>query len=159
MEWASWYYEEAELLDQGRWQAWLERFHPDARYEVWLTEVRFHEPQGEQLTYHPLIADDRLALGIRVQRLLDGLAWSERPRHLTTRLVGNLMAEPLASGRWRVKSTVLLWQWSVSQGRDGVLGFRRTDELAQADGKWQITHRRVELGSDQVTEGALSLLL
>lgn len=146
-------------MDQGQWKAWLERFHSDARYEVWLTEVRFDEGRGEQPTYHPLIADDRLALGIRVQRLLDGLAWSERPRHLTTRLVGNLMAECLPSGRWRVKSTVLLWQWSVPQGRGGVVGFRRSDELAQTDGKWQIAHRRVELGSDQVTEGAFSLLL
>jgi 3-phenylpropionate/cinnamic acid dioxygenase small subunit len=78
-------YDEAELLDEGRFEDWLERFADDAVY--WLpVDTTRHEPRsGLNLIY-----DDRRRLQDRVSRLRGGFSHTEEPLSRTSHVIGNV---------------------------------------------------------------------
>jgi 3-phenylpropionate/cinnamic acid dioxygenase small subunit len=78
-------YDEAELLDRGEFEAWLDLFTEDAVY--WLpVDTSRHEPRGGL----NLIYDDRRRLEDRIRRLRSGLSHTEDPLSRTSHLIGNV---------------------------------------------------------------------
>src|SRR4030081_318458 len=78
-------YEEAELLDRGDFEAWLNLLADDAVY--WLpVDTSRHEPRGGL----NLIYDDRHRLEDRIRRLRSGFSHTEEPLSRTSHLLGNL---------------------------------------------------------------------
>jgi len=78
-------YDEAELLDCGDFEAWLDLLTDDAVY--WLpVDTSRHEPRGGL----NLIYDDRHRLEDRVRRLGSGLSHTEDPPGRTSHLIGNV---------------------------------------------------------------------
>ena len=96
-----WLYAEARLLDERRYDLWLERMSPAVRYRIptreyvtqgdprdfsqWATDREFGRPRSLDL-----IDDDAEGLRSRVGRLQTGMAWAETPPSMTRRLVGNV---------------------------------------------------------------------
>ena len=69
-------YAEATLLDDERYQEWLELFAEDGRY--W---VPLHGARQDATEKRNSIADeDRMLLSLRIERLRAGLAHSQQPR-------------------------------------------------------------------------------
>ena len=69
-------YMEASLLDDERYQEWLDLFADDGRY--W---VPLHGARQEATEKRNSIADeDRILLSLRIERLRAGLAHSQQPR-------------------------------------------------------------------------------
>jgi 3-phenylpropionate/cinnamic acid dioxygenase small subunit len=78
-------YDEAELLDRGDFEGWLDRFSDDAVY--WLpVDTSRHEPRGAL----NLIYDDRRRLEDRIRRLRGGFSHTEDPLSRTSHLIGSL---------------------------------------------------------------------
>jgi 3-phenylpropionate/cinnamic acid dioxygenase small subunit len=78
-------YDEAELLDHGDFEAWLDLFTDDAIY--WLpVDTSRQEPRGGL----NLIYDDRRRLEDRVRRLRSGFSHTEEPLSRTSHLLGNV---------------------------------------------------------------------
>jgi benzoate/toluate 1,2-dioxygenase beta subunit len=78
-------YDEAELLDRGDFQGWLDLFTDDAVY--WLpVDTSRQEPRGGL----NLIYDDRHRLEDRIGRLRSGLSHTEDPISRTSHLIGNV---------------------------------------------------------------------
>lgn len=153
-------YQEAVWLDEGRWQTWLGLLDPAIRYRVVVHDVAYVEKVGEIHEPLAVIDDDATLLRIRVGRIVDGLAWSEAPRSITSRVVGNLLIAPgEESGTWMANTTTLIWKWSVVQGEGVVFGYQRHDSLIPHHEGWRILHREVVLGSDQIVGSALSIVL
>jgi len=83
---ADFLYHEAALLDERRFEEWLELFTDDAVYWV---------PQGDEpdpLRQVSLVYDDRRRLHERVLRLTGGFAFSQDPPSRTCHIVGNVRA-------------------------------------------------------------------
>src|ERR1700742_3372342 len=80
-------FNEADLLDQWRLPEWLELFTEDATYEVPGTDLPADASSDTNLFY---IADDRIRLGERVERLMKRTAHAEFPHSKTSRIVGNV---------------------------------------------------------------------
>jgi 3-phenylpropionate/cinnamic acid dioxygenase small subunit len=130
---------EARLLDQGRFEAWLELFATDAIY--WIP----HVPSGGDPRREVSIAfDDRRRLGDRVARLRTGLAWSQIPPSRTCHQLTNLEVWRGASGdAVVVRSTFVVHEIRGATERSlaGWCGHR----LRRESGGWKIVVKQVNL--------------
>jgi benzoate/toluate 1,2-dioxygenase subunit beta len=82
---AEFVYDEADLLDEGRFEDWLELFAEDGVYWVPIDTRRTEPRRGLNLVF-----DDRARLCDRVGRLQSGFSHTEEPISRTSHVVGNL---------------------------------------------------------------------
>lgn len=80
---------EAQLLDDGHFDAWLALFTADARY--WVPSQPNQESPYDTVS---LMYDDRRLLETRVRRLADPRIYSQEPRSRTSRIVTNVTVAP-----------------------------------------------------------------
>jgi biphenyl 2,3-dioxygenase beta subunit len=115
-----WLYQEAQMLDERRFDLWIGLLDTDIRYRI---PSRAYIRQGHVKDFStwsvdreleapdtlPLIDDDLRALRSRVERLQTGMAWAETPPSMTRRLVSNVMIQAVDElGRLSVVSTIFL---------------------------------------------------
>jgi benzoate/toluate 1,2-dioxygenase beta subunit len=137
---------EAALLDEGRFEAWLELFAPDGTY--W---VPAQPEQPDPLDHVSLFYEDRALLAMRIERLRHPDAHALAVPIRTSRLVGNAaMAEPVGADLVVRSRFQLLEQ----QGeRQRLFAGAYTHRLARADGIFRIRQKRVDLvGADSAHE-------
>jgi benzoate/toluate 1,2-dioxygenase beta subunit len=79
---------EARLLDDGRFDEWLQLFTDDACYWVPSTPAQASPRETVSLIY-----DDRRLLETRVRRLASPRLYSQEPRSRTSRMVTNVSIE------------------------------------------------------------------
>ena len=156
-------YSEATLLDEHRFEEWLQLFTPEARYRVpTRTNRASRTPEPENLLAPEAPAhfdDDYRGLAVRVARLTSGLAWSEYPISRTRRLVSNVQLRALPTpGELEVKSAFLLYRSRQEHAVDLFAGLRH-DVLRQAEapGAWRIVQRTVLLDQTVILAGNLSV--
>jgi 3-phenylpropionate/cinnamic acid dioxygenase small subunit len=104
---------EAALLDEARFDDWLDLFTEDARY--WVPS----EPnQASPYDTVSLIYDDRRLLETRVRRLASPQIYSQEPRSRTSRIVTNVgIASVDSVGTYLVRSKFLLIEYRREQQR------------------------------------------
>lgn len=68
-------YDEARMLDEGRYENWLDLFHPDGIY--WMP---LHNDEVEEDNITSLFYDDLLLLRVRVARLSNRSTFSQQPK-------------------------------------------------------------------------------
>lgn len=78
-------YLEARLLDEGRFEDWLDLYTDDCLY--W---VPFHPGGGDPETEVSIALDDRRRLEDRVVWLRNAYIWSQIPRSRTIRMISNV---------------------------------------------------------------------
>ncbi len=130
---------EARLLDQLRYEEWLTLFARECIYWVPATP-NAGDPRREVA----VMFDDRRRLEDRVFRLRTGFAWSQAPASRTVRLIANV--EVFAADRddvRMVRSNFLIHEFWGDETRflSGWAGHR----FAQADGRWEIAAKQVNL--------------
>jgi 3-phenylpropionate/cinnamic acid dioxygenase small subunit len=144
---AAFLFDEAELLDERRWDAWLALFAEDGAYWVPLTQ-----DQPDPVNHVSLFYEDALMREVRARRLEEKRAWSQQPMARASRLVGNLrLLEPPAGTDIMVRSTFHLVEWRAPRQR--VLAGRYTHRLRRHGMAYRILEKRVDLvDSDGVHE-------
>jgi 3-phenylpropionate/cinnamic acid dioxygenase small subunit len=130
---------EARLLDQLRYEEWLTLFARECIYWVPATP-NAGDPRREVA----VMFDDRRRLEDRVFRLRTGFAWSQAPASRTVRLITNV--EVFATDRddvRMVRSNFLIHEFWGDETRflSGWAGHR----FAQADGRWEIAAKQINL--------------
>ena len=129
---------EARLLDEGKFDAWLALFTPDALY--WVPS----EPdQADPVGTVSLIYDDRRLLETRVRRLASPRMYSQEPRSRTSRLVGNITLEEFNGESCTVRSKFLMIEYRREQQR--LFGGTALHRLVQSDGRIMIAWKRIDL--------------
>src|SRR5712692_6359724 len=146
-------YQEAELLDERRFEAWLELFTEDARYWMPLRRnVKFEELDreftraGQDINWFD---EGKDTLTQRVKQILTGVHWAEEPLSRICHMVANvqiLHATPSVSEPAEVtaKSRFLIYRNRVETETDLLVG-KREDVLRKVDGQWKIAQRKVVL--------------
>lgn len=142
-------YEEAELLDERRFDQWLDLFTDDARYWMPLRRnVRFGEhAQRENTREQQDVAwfdEGKETLTKRVQQINTGIHWGEEPLSRTCHLVTNVQILEQRGDELRIKSRFLLYRNRLQDETDLLAG-KREDTLRRVDGRWKIAHRRITL--------------
>src|SRR3954466_11942913 len=81
-------YRQAELLDEKRWEDYVDLFADDGMY--WMP------PEPSHATWEgmpAIFAEDRSLMTVRMKRVLHPDAWSQRPLWGTNHVVGNVVVE------------------------------------------------------------------
>jgi 3-phenylpropionate/cinnamic acid dioxygenase small subunit len=129
---------EARLLDDGKFDAWLALFTPEAWY--WVPS----EPdQADPVETVSLIYDDRRLLETRVRRLASPRMYSQEPRSRTSRMIGNVTIEETGKGFATVRSKFMMIEYRREQQR--LFGGTALHRLLQTDGRVMIAWKRVDL--------------
>jgi 3-phenylpropionate/cinnamic acid dioxygenase small subunit len=142
-------YQEAALLDSGKFHDWLDLFTDDARYWVPVRESvqgeteSFPEEGSYAVNY---MNDDKEFLTARIKRLDTGVAHAETPPSRTRHYVSNVQVqlEEDGSGEVTAFSNFIVYQGRRERSDYQFFG-RREDRLRRVDGSWRIAHRRVYL--------------
>jgi 3-phenylpropionate/cinnamic acid dioxygenase small subunit len=150
---ANFLYHEAEVLDERRYEEWLDLLADDVRYwmpirrNVRLGELeREFTREGQDVNWFD---EGKDTLTRRVQQILTGVHWAEEPLSRLCHMVSNvqlLAAEPslLEPVRARVKSRFLIYRNRVETETDILVG-KREDTLRRVDGGWKISRRKIVL--------------
>jgi 3-phenylpropionate/cinnamic acid dioxygenase small subunit len=146
-------YHEAELLDERRYEAWLELLADDVRY--WMPmrrNVRFGELERE-FTREGLdinwFDEGKDTLTRRVQQILTGVHWAEEPLSRLCHMLSNMQllhVRPSAqeAAEVSVKCRFLIYRNRVETETDILVG-KREDLLRRVNGSWQIAQRKIIL--------------
>jgi 3-phenylpropionate/cinnamic acid dioxygenase small subunit len=146
-------YQEAELLDERRYEEWLDLFTDDARY--WMPIRRNVPPDAPERAFTREGADvnwfdeGKDTLARRVAQIRTGVHWAEEPPSRMCHMVSNvqiLRAEP-PEGRpaeVTVKSRFLAYRNRVETETDLLVG-KREDLLRRVNGGWRIARRMIVL--------------
>jgi 3-phenylpropionate/cinnamic acid dioxygenase small subunit len=144
---------EADLLDERRFEEWLDLLHPDVRYRIPLSQnVHSSKLQDEFLTGDLAIYwmdEGKRTLVQRVAQLRTGLHWAEEPVSRTCHLYTNIRVLDVrddAEGRHLTAKSRFLVYRNRLQGDVDLLVGKRVDELVAArGGTWQLLARTVYL--------------
>lgn len=144
---------EARLLDDRRFDEWLQLFADDIHYWMPTRYNRLAREMDREVAARNEVAnfdEDKRSLGQRVFRLATGMAWAEDPPSRTRHLVTNVWARPTDDpDEFDVQSYFLTYRNRGDTECDIWAGKR--DDLVRrvGDRQWQIARRTILL--DQAT--------
>jgi benzoate/toluate 1,2-dioxygenase subunit beta len=136
-------YRQAALLDDKRWQDWIDLFTadgvywmpPDASYKTW---------DGQPAIF----AEDRNLMTVRMRRVLHPDAWSQKPLWGTNHVVSNVVVDKAAkNGDLQVRSRFHMMELR----RDDVRHFagQYTHHLKKTKRGYRIKLQRVDMANAQ----------
>ena len=146
-------YQEAELLDERRYEEWLSLLTDDVRYFMPMRRnVKFGEldreftREGQDISWFD---EGKDTLTRRVNQIPTGIHWAEEPLSRICHMVSNvqiLQATPTASDaeEVRVKSRFLVYRNRVQTETDFLVG-KREDLLRKVGAQWNIAQRKIIL--------------
>ena len=146
-------YHEANLLDDRRYEEWLDLLTDDVRYWVPMRRnVKFGElereftREGQDINWFD---EGKTTLIQRVRQILTGVHWAEEPLSRLSHLVTNVEiteASPSAADAEEVslRCRFIIYRNRVATETDILVG-RREDRLRRVDGEWRIAQRQVFL--------------
>ncbi len=146
-------YQEAEILDERRYEDWLDLLCEDIRYYMPMRRnVKFGEldreftREGQDINWFD---EGKDTLTRRVKQILTGVHWAEEPLSRICHMVSNvqvLEAIPSHSEptEVKIKSRFLVYRNRVQTETDILVG-KREDVLRKANGGWNIAQRKIIL--------------
>src|ERR671937_2243239 len=149
-----WLDHEAELLDDGQFDAWLELLADDVRYTAPVRLTRERGAASEVRAGAPHFMDNIGTLRMRVERLKTEFAWAEDPPSRTRRFVTNVRPEPTPDGV-AVRSYLLLYRNRGDDSGAELISAERRDHLRRTPEGLRLSRREVRI--DQSTLGVRNL--
>jgi 3-phenylpropionate/cinnamic acid dioxygenase small subunit len=141
-------YHEAELLDERRYEEWLDLFTEDARYFM---PMRRNVPADEgerEFTREGVdvnwFDEGKDTLIRRVKQIRTGIHWAEQPPSRICHMVSNIQILAATATEVSVKSRFLLYRNRVETETDFLVG-KREDLWRRVNGGWRIARRRIVL--------------
>lgn len=151
-------YREARLLDERKFDEWLELLTDDVRYWMPARESRYaknthalviqdteryEEGDKSQDGHFALLDDTKQTLTMRVNRLRTGYAWAEEPASRTRRFVTNIeVVEGDGATEVIVYSNFIVYRSRLETEQDFYVG-RRVDLLRKFGSGWKIASRKI----------------
>ncbi len=134
---------EAGLLDDRRYDDWIELFTPDCRYWVPVSPD-MKSPRDGPAHFH----DDRQVMMVRTHRLLNPRAFGAEPSPRTVHIVSGIRVEAECDGEVHVVSSQIMLEY---RNRDRfeedqrVFGSRVRHRLRRTPNGLKIAEKRVDL--------------
>jgi 3-phenylpropionate/cinnamic acid dioxygenase small subunit len=146
-------YHEAELLDERRYEEWLELFTDDVHYFMPLRRNVPHDEPEREFTRAGAdvnwFDEGKDTLTRRVKQILTGIHWAEEPPSRICHMISNvqiLHASPAGPtpNEVGIKSRFLVYRNRVETETDFLVG-KREDLLRRVNGDWRIARRKIVL--------------
>ena len=156
---ADFLYEEAELLDEGRFSAWLGLMTEDMTYRM---PIRVTKGRGAGPDYShetEIFCDDLPSLRLRIDRLSTDCAWAEDPPSRTRHVVSNVRIKGTPNpDELKASSYILVYRNRGNSPNGDLLSGKRLDLLRKVAGQWRLAKRTILL-DQAVGSGNLSIFL
>ncbi|OFB35856.1 benzene 1,2-dioxygenase [Mycolicibacterium sp. (ex Dasyatis americana)] len=149
------YFEEAQLLDDGRYTDWLELLADDLDYWMPTRTNRLRRQQALSIAARgeaALYDETKESLAWRIRRFDSGMAWSEDPPSRTRHLVTNVVVHHVdpaeqpdfTEADLQVRSAFLVYRNRLER-EENVFAGGRTDILRQSEGTLRLARRTILL--------------
>jgi benzoate/toluate 1,2-dioxygenase beta subunit len=147
-------FHEARLLDERRWDAWLDLFTADGMY--WAPLER---GQTDAKNHVSLFYEGALLRSVRARRLNERNAWSQQPAVQTQHLIGNIQIDEVAEegALIVVRSAFQIVEWHRSQQR--ILAGAYTHRLRHDGADFKIALKRIDLVNCNAVHDAMEIFL
>lgn len=149
-----WLFQEAALLDEGRFDEWLDLLADDLVYQV---PVRVTRERGARMISTDMfhLEETRESLSVRTARLNTEFAWAEDPPSRTRHFVSNTRILSEAGDEVETVSCLLVYRNRGGDSHHDLLSGERRDTLRRVNDGWRLARREVIL--DQATLGTKNL--
>ncbi|MGY1815130.1 3-phenylpropionate/cinnamic acid dioxygenase subunit beta [Blastococcus sp. SYSU D00820] len=155
-------YREADLLDERRYDEWLDLLAEDYQYSVPLRmNVAYGEGHREETRAGREICwfdEGKDTAELRVQQLATGVHWAEEPVSRVSHLVTNIRLDVIELPEVEVSCRFLVYRNRVSDETDFLVG-RRRDRLRQVGDSWQVVRRELLLDQSVLLAKNLSIFV
>lgn len=149
-------YSEAWMLDEGRFEDWLNLLSPELRYTVHIQQdvaPDWQDTANQRLVY---MDENFGSMQLRVLKLRTNLPQTELPRSRTVRIISNVMVDQEAPGIFAVRSAFLLYR-NHRQRDTELLAGHREDVWLVNDGENRLQSRDVRFAANVLPTKSLSL--
>ena len=142
------FYHEAELLDQRRYEEWLDLFTDDTHYFMPMRRnVKFDQTAREKTTGVGDMSwfdEGKETLSQRVRQILTGIHWAEEPQSRVCHFVSNVFVLREGGDEVTTNSRFIVYRNRVETETDFFVG-KRQDVLRKVEGQWKIASREITL--------------
>jgi 3-phenylpropionate/cinnamic acid dioxygenase small subunit len=153
-------YAEARLLDERRFEEWVELFADDGRYEIPVRVTRENGAEWELAPTARIFDDTKQTLEIRVRRLRTDFAWAEQPPSRTRHFVTNVIVEATSEAtEYLAVSNMLVYRSRGESTVADLISAQRRDRLRRTDDGWRFVHRWAALDQSNVNAHNLSIFI
>ncbi len=167
------YYREARLLDERRFQQWFALVDESIEYSIptrYVPQPDFQKQDTEEFLSvdseleraqggrgAPLRHDGYLETFARTIRPFKRNAWAESPPPRTRRFIANVEVEPLAGGEYRAYSNFQMF-YSHNGAENVTYTGSRRDILKDGEGQLRICRREVIIDWDIISGPTMALI-
>lgn len=141
-------YNEADLLDERRYEEWLDLLTEDMRYFMPMRRnVPFDEPERENTVPRREMSwfdEGKATLTQRVRQIRTGAHWCEEPFSRVTHMVSNVRLTEVGPTEVTVHCRFLVYRNRLEDEQSFFIG-RRIDTLRRVEDSWKIARREVIL--------------
>jgi len=157
-------YAEADLLDNRRYEEWLDLLTEDLRY--WMPLRRNYkfgqewQENSRELEDLAWFDENKTTLILRVKQIMTGIHWAEEPPSRISHFVTNIRvieANPSLAEPFEVKlsSRFLIYRNRLQDETD-ILAGKREDVLRNENGQWKIARRNIFLDQNVLLTKSLT---
>jgi 3-phenylpropionate/cinnamic acid dioxygenase small subunit len=147
MEIEDFLYNEADLLDDRRYEAWLDLLTDDVRYFMPMRRnVNSEELELENTSHerHEMswFDEGKATLAMRVKQIRTGVHWAEEPYSRVSHLVANVRIVENRGDEVTVRCKFIVYRNRMVDEESLFVG-KRLDTLRREDGRWRIARREI----------------
>jgi 3-phenylpropionate/cinnamic acid dioxygenase small subunit len=139
-------YHEARLLDEGRFEEWLDWLSPSIRYWMPLRFVRRANERTQEFTVmndQPAYLDEDFAsMEMRVKKVRHRMSWSDNPMSRTVHSITNIEVLSYDDKTCHVQSISTVHRSRFAHYEDQWI-VHRDDTLERTDGGWKLRERKI----------------
>lgn len=151
--------QEAELLDERKWEEWLELLTEDIRYRMPVRVTKEHTFEKSVLDNMDHFDEDRFSLEKRVERLATEYAWTEDPPSRTRHFITNIRVYEHQDEEALAKSYVLLFRSRGDERPPDIVSAERIDVLRRVEGQLKVANRRIIVDESVLRTQNLAIFL
>lgn len=146
-------YQEARLLDEGRFSQWLELWMPDGIY--WMP-LDYQQTDPDLVT--SLMYEDLFMLKMRVERLNGARTFSQKPKSRCSHVLQRPWIDEIDVANGHCSTTTSMHYVETRQDDQFLLAITATHKLVVDEGKIKIANKRVDLLNSDAAFGGIQLL-
>lgn len=133
-------YEETRMLDEGRYDEWLELWLPDGHY--WMP-LDYKQTDSDLVT--SLLYEDMFMLKLRVERLNGARTFSQKPRSRCHHVIQRPFVDQLDNEAGKFLTNTSMHYVETRLDEQILLALTATHELQRVEGRLRIANKRVDL--------------
>ena len=140
-------YHEARLLDERRYDEWLNLLTDDIHYWMPIRRTTTVREISNEFTEPGAMAffdDDKNYLALRIKKISAGNAWSEDPPSRTRHFVSNIRITDVTDNDISLEANFHLYRTRLDSDEDSWIG-RREDTLRRVEGSFMLAKRHIFL--------------